>query len=200
MGTGAEPAKARAGARAESRPNPAGAAAGIERGYTEQQRAGDRRSLARKNVWGGDLVAKLGRSTVSFAAAGGLALVALAAFLILDLAGGSIDPSSLPVIQIGQSGSAGSQSLGQTTETGQGQAGSTSPTAASDSATTLGIQTNGGSTTTSTAGTATGSTLREVVNGGVHTGSTTGTGAGTGNSTNSGGSRGTASTNTTGGR
>ena len=50
-------------------------------------------------------MANIGRSRLPFVAAGVLALVALAAFLILDLAGGSVDPSSLPVIEIGQSGS-----------------------------------------------------------------------------------------------
>jgi hypothetical protein len=147
-------------------------------------------------------MAKIGRSAVSLAAAGVLALAALAAFLALDLAGGSIDPSSLPVIQIGQSSTADSESPAQPAhQPGQGQLDSTSSTSAPGTVTAQGTQTTGDGTTASTAGTTTGSTVRQVINGRVHTGTSGGVGGGgAGSSATSGGSGGAASTNTTGGR
>ena len=77
-------------------------------------------------------MAKIGRSRLPLVAAGVLALVALAAFLILDLAGGSVDPSSLPVVEIGRSGAGpagqGSGQQGQGRQ-GQGSGGTASTTA-----------------------------------------------------------------------
>ena len=47
-------------------------------------------------------MARFGRSTIYLTGAGVLLLVAFAAFLIIDLGSRSVDPSSLPVIQLGQ--------------------------------------------------------------------------------------------------
>ena len=51
-------------------------------------------------------MARFGRSTIYLTGAGVLLLVAFAAFLIIDLGSRSVDPSSLPVIQLGQPTSA----------------------------------------------------------------------------------------------
>ncbi len=146
-------------------------------------------------------MANVGRSRLPFVAAGVLALVALAAFLILGLAGGSVDPSSLPVIQIGQSeGSLPGQNSTQPGQGHQGQGfGGATSTTAPGSTGTQGLQTNGAGATGSAAGTTTtGSTVRETVNGGVRTGGT-GSGGGSGG-TGPGGNGGVLSTDVTGGR
>ena len=134
-------------------------------------------------------MARIGRSTLSLAAAAVLALAALAALMVLDLSGGSIDPSSLPVIQIGQSSTVGGEIPAQPAhQPGQGQLDSTSSTSAPGSVTAQDPQT-------------TGSTVREIVNGGVHTRTSAGTGGGgPGSTAASGWSGRTASTNTTGSR
>jgi hypothetical protein len=147
-------------------------------------------------------MANVGQSRLPFVAAGVLALVALAAFLILDLADGSVDPSALPVIQIGQGGDSlpgqNSTQPGQLHQ-GQGFGGATSTTAPG-SAGTQGPQTNGPGATVSAAGTTTtGSTVRETINGGVRTGGT-GSGGGSVETGAGGDGGGVLSTGTTGGR
>ncbi len=147
-------------------------------------------------------MANVGRSRLPFVAAGVLVLVALAAFLILDLAGGSVDPSSLPVINIGQGG--GGLPGQNSTQPGQGHQGQgfggTTSTTAAGSVDTQGPPANGPGTTASAAGTTTtGSTVRETVNGGVRTGGT-GSGGGSGGTGAGGSGGGVLSTGTTGGR
>jgi hypothetical protein len=146
-------------------------------------------------------MARLGRSTVYLTGAGVLVLVAAAAFLILDLGGRSVDPSSLPVIQLGQSASGqtgttpGDPASGPQQSGGSSSATSTSP----GSAATRPAAGGDLPPTTSASSTSTGATVRETINGGFHTGTTAG--AGSTSPSTTGGSRTTrSSTATTGGR
>jgi hypothetical protein len=127
-------------------------------------------------------------SRFPYVAAGVLALAALAAFLILDLAGGKVETSSLPVIQIGQNVAAPSPGDGFGQSPSSIQTG-TAPTTPADSTPTV-------------------TTVRETVNGTVYTGGTgsgggggTGTSGGTaaGGGTTNGGSTGTSGGTATGG-
>ena len=128
-------------------------------------------------------MARFGRSTIYLTGAGVLLLVAFAAFLIIDLGSRSVDPSSLPVIQLGQPTSATPGETSGRPGPGLQQPDGSSPTTAS----LLGSAT-------------TGSTVRETINGGVHTGTTgrsSGGSPGTSGTSGAGASRATA---TTGGR
>jgi hypothetical protein len=116
---------------------------------------------------------KTRRSRFPYVAAGVLALAALAAFLILDLAGGRVETSSLPVIQIGQNVATPSPGAGFGQSPSSTQAG-TAPSSPSDSTPTV-------------------TTVRETVNGTVYTGGTGpgGGGTGTGGRSTTGGGTGT---------
>jgi hypothetical protein len=162
-----------------------------------------RRPTAGRPVSGLEVEMKrFGRWTVPLTGVGIVALVAVAAFLILDLSSRSVDPSSLPVIQLGQTGTSqagqntpGSGTAGQGLGPGQttGDPG-TPATAAPEPGITQTTSPGSSSTTTTTSGgsTTTGSTVRETINGGVHTGTTGGTSSSgtTGTSTGSTGSTG----------
>jgi hypothetical protein len=125
-------------------------------------------------------MARLGRSKLPFVAAGTLALVALAAFLILDLGSGSVDPSSLPVISVGQ-GTAPRPGPGAM-PTGSEQPSSTASAPRQPADANGPLPTSG----TTAPATTTGSTVRETVNGSVRTGGPHGTGTGGGAGTTTG--------------
>jgi hypothetical protein len=105
---------------------------------------------------------RIGRSRLPLIGAGFLVLLSLASFLILDL-GGSVSPSALPVIDLGQ---------------GQGAQGATG--ASSPGTTVMQPDHDGdppvtdGATTTSKLPdvSPTGTTMHETVHGGVYTGGT----------------------------
>ncbi len=161
-----------------------------------------RRPTADRPVSGLEVEMKrFGRWTVPLTGVGVVALVALAAFLILDLSSRSVDPSSLPVIQLGQTGTSqsgqntpGSGTAGQGPGPGQstGDPGTSTTVAPGPGVTS--VTAAGATSTTTTPGgsTTTGSTVRETINGGVHTGTTGGTSSSgtTGTSTGSTGSTG----------
>lgn len=143
------------------------------------------------------------RFRIPLVAAASLLLVVVATFLILDLGGGSLVPSGLPVVQIGQ----------VTEEVGDGQASSTavtSPAGMQDQpgagATVTGLGTSSPTVTTASGssifsspetasssestgggdsgvGSTTGSTLRQTVTGGVRVEGGQGYGGGTGGTT-----------------
>jgi hypothetical protein len=160
---------------------------------------------------------KVVRSRLPLVAAAALAFVALAAFLVLDLAGPSVDASSLPVIQIEPaSGSVPGHVPGQWRQGNQGggpggasttETGGLSGAGAEDP---QGMQSTASTTTITVPGLTTGSTIRETIMGGVRTGTTTMGGGGTGTTTMGGGGTGggaggggpdgTSSTETTGRR
>jgi hypothetical protein len=138
---------------------------------------------------------KAGRSRLWFAAAGLLALVTLSCLLILDMAGRSVDASSLPVILIGQSGAPQSAEASEQAgpapdgagggRQGQGRAGAgvltTSTSGASLAAPTneAGVDSAQDSTAALPGSFSTGGAVRETVYGGVHTGTTGSVGSGT---------------------
>ncbi len=150
-------------------------------------------------------MARIGRSTAPILGAGLLALVALAAFLIFQLGGESVDASLLPVVQIGQTDATTGAPHTETTgpgQQGQGHVGATQPDPGTTTTPPMTGSTttlyNSASTTTTAGSVTTATTVKETINGGVHT-RTTGSPLGTTSTSGPGSTMGGPRT-TTGGR